>query len=336
MKKYLLGLLCFSLIGCEQIHNLFSKQKKEETSFPPTAVGVLISGTANPFFAEAYQSFQNYGKAIPELTVLAADAENNQEIQFTELDKMLNEGVQAIIINMVDVKQADKVIEKLRSREIPVVFYNRSPAQNVLFSYDKAVFLDGDAVQGGVLQGLDVLQQWKQHPEWDKNKDGVIQFAMLTGIEGNPSAIARTKWSIGTMSSYPELAHKTQQIALESASFRANIANEITRSWIEQGLIQDIEVILANNDTMAIGALEALKQAGIKKPVFGIDATPQALALLKSGELAGTVLNDAKTQAEVALQVVANLAHNHRATEGIDYKMEYQTILIPYHLIDNK
>lgn len=319
--------ICLSLGGCEKFRQ---NDDKSSNNYPPTQIGVLISGTSNPFFAKAYQAFQDFGHKH-NIAVLNNDAQNNQEAQFAALDSMLEKGVQAVIINMVDAKQAQQVIDKLKPLKIPVVFYNRSPTQTLLFSYDKAIFLDGDAVQGGVLQGLDVLQKWKTHPQWDKNKDGVIQFAMLRGIDGNPSASARTKWSIGTMSSYPELAHPTEEIANQAANFRADQAEAITQSWIDSGQINEIEVILANNDTMALGALEALKKSGKTLPVFGIDASNDAMAKLKTGELAGTVLNDAETQAQTAMKVAINLAHQQVATKGVEQKMEYQTILIPYH-----
>lgn len=337
MKKSVLYLSCCLLItGCDQLNHLFGKEKEEPEPLPPTKVGVLISGTVNPFFASALKSYKAFPDTHPSITVLSDDAKNDQEKQFAALDKMLDQGTQVIIINMVDAKQADKVIDKLKGRNIPVVFYNRSPAQEVLFSDPRAVFLDGDAVQGGILQGLDVLTSWKSHPDWDKNNDGVIQYAMLKGIEGNPSAEARTKWAIATMSSYPELAQPTEQIALESAKFRGDLAKQITENWIKDGKTNQIEVILANNDTMAIGAQAALSEANQKIPVFGIDAIPDSVKLVKKGELAGTVVNDVNTQAETAMQVAINLANHRPATQGIEYKMEYQTILIPYKLLNAK
>lgn len=336
-KSVFLLLFILSLTACDQISNLLNKKEKTSTNIlPPTKIGVLISGTVNPFFATAFKAYKSFPESHKAITVLDNDAENNQEKQFAALDNMIAQGAQAIIINMVDAKQADKVIEKIKGKQIPVIFYNRSPAQEVLFSYPKAVFLDGDAVQGGILQGLDVLQNWKVHPEWDKNHDGVIQYAMLKGIEGNPSAEARTKWAIATMSSYPELAQPTEQVVLESAKFRADLAKEITTGWINEGKTNQIEVILANNDTMAIGAREALSQANQNIPIFGIDAIPDSVKMVKNHQLAGTVVNDAVTQADVAMRVAINLANHHPITQGIKYKMEYQSIYIPYKLLNNQ
>lgn len=334
--KYLLT-ACLLLGGCDQIKSIVHDETKQDSTVPQTKIGVLISNaTANPFFANAYQAFQQYGTDHDGITVVTDDANDDQQKQFAALDQMIAAGVQAIVINMVDATQAQTVIDKAKLAGIPVVFFNRSPGEDALFSYDKALFVDGDAVQGGVLQGLDVLDHWRTHPEWDKDKDGVIDYAMLMGIPGNPSAEARTKWSVSTMNSYPKLGQPVRKIALEPALFREQLAYDAVNKWIDNGKIDKIEVILANNDTMAMGAAKALKAAQKTVPVFGIDAVPAALAMVQSGELAGTVVNDAAAQAETSLLAAANLAHQRPVTTGIDNRVDYQTILVPYRRVEDQ
>ncbi len=334
MKKVLLvcgGFILGTISGCDYINKLKGQTDNKPKSLPKTKVGVLISnGVDNPFFASAYKTFSEFSTHHPNIEVLTNDAKDNHETQMAALDNMVGQGVQAIVINMVNARESDAVFNKLKPLKIPVVFFNRSPGQQKLFTYDKSFFVDGDAVQGGVIQGQKVLEGWKAHPEWDKNGDGKIQFAMLKGIKGNPSAEARTQWAIETIKSYPSLSVPAEQVAQGVANFKMTQAKAMTNKWLNSPEGQKIEVILANNDSMALGALQATEERSIKLPIFGIDAIPVARDLVKQGRLANTVINDADAQADVSMRVAINLAHNQEANKNIPYRTDYQIIKVPY------
>lgn len=86
---------------------------------------------------------------------------------------------------------------------------------------------------------------------------------------------------------------------------------------------------------MALGAIESLKGFNKTLPVFGVDAIPEALQKIKAGEMAGTVLNDAKGQATATFIMAANLAAGKDVSEGLDAKIENKIVLIPSIGIDN-
>lgn len=329
LRSLVLFILACTVSACDDFGR--SKSQPED---PAMTVGVLISNTTrNAFFKMAFEAFQGQAAANPRISLLTHDAQDNAEGQIATAGDMIRRGAQALIINMVDAKRSDEIIALARKANIPVIFFNRSPSQKALLSYDRALFVDGDAVQGGVMQGQAVLKAWKNNPAWDKNRDGVIQFAMLSGIPGNPSAIARTTWSINTMRNYPQQGMPVQQVASKEAYFRSDTASEAVEEWLGSAIGAQIEVILANNDAMAIGALQAAEKHGVRLPVFGIDAIPEARALLQQGKLAGTVLNDASTQAKVCIQSAVNLSQGRPADYGMDYRAEYQVILVPYQLL---
>lgn len=95
--------------------------------------------------------------------------------------------------------------------------------------------------------------------------------------------------------------------------------------------------MIANNDAMAMGAVEALKAHNMTSiPVFGVDALPEALALVKSGALAGTVLNDAENQAKATLDIANNLANGKAATDGTNFKMVDKIVRVPYVPVDKE
>jgi len=108
-------------------------------------------------------------------------------------------------------------------------------------------------------------------------------------------------------------------------------------AWLSGPNANKIEVVIANNDAMAMGAVEALKAHNKTSiPVFGVDALPEALALVKSGALAGTVLNDAENQAKATLDMAKNLADGKAATEGTSYKITDKIVRVPYVPVDKE
>ncbi|MCG6451033.1 substrate-binding domain-containing protein, partial [Vibrio parahaemolyticus] len=151
-----------------------------------------------------------------------------------------------------------------------------------------------DSKESGIIQGDLISQQWKANPSWDKNGDGVLQYVMLKGEPGHPDAEARTTYSVKTIN---ENGIKTEQLHMDTGMWDTAMAKDKMDAWLSGPNGAKIEVVIANNDGMAMGAVEALRGAGAKTPVFGVDALSEALALVKSGDMAGTVLNDADSQA---------------------------------------
>ena len=93
-------------------------------------------------------------------------------------------------------------------------------------------------------------------------------------------------------------------------------------------------MVIANNDGMAMGALEATKAHGKKLPIFGVDALPEVLQLIQKGEIAGTVLNDGVNQGKAVIQLAANLAAGKPAAEGTKWEVKDRVVRIPYVGVD--
>ncbi|WP_348637080.1 galactose ABC transporter substrate-binding protein [Moraxella lacunata] len=263
------------------------------------------------------------------MTAFLNNANDNQDVQNQQIEEMISQGAKALVINLADVNQGGAIIGKY-CNQVALVFFNRNPGDKALAKCQNAYFVDGDATQAGVLQGLKVLELWKENPDWDKNKDGKIQFAMLEGLVGHAGAQARTKWAISTMESYPELGIPVESVFHEHAMFNKEIAKETVSRWALSPAFGRVEIILANNDAMALGASGALSERQINLPIFGIDATSEALDAIKADRMTATVLNDATNQAKVALRLASNLAADVSPLNGIDYRMEYRVIQVPY------
>ncbi len=305
--------------------------------YPNTTVGISMSSIAtNPFFKNTYRI---YGEVTKEnsatLKTFINSADNDQVKQNTQLEEMVKQGARSLVVNLVDVTQGKEIVEYWCNKKIPVVYFNRSPGARNLANCATAYFVDGDMAQAAVYQGVQVLERWKENPSWDKNKDGVIQYAMIMGLPEHEGTISRTKWAISTLETYPKLNQKTEKVFQDFGLFQGAKSEALVNDWIERPEFSKVEVILANNDTMALGASVALEKHHIQLPIFGIDGSKDALEAVKQGKMAGTVFNDFDEQARVSLRMAANLATGKNPMEGLSQHLEYKTVLINAHDINN-
>jgi methyl-galactoside transport system substrate-binding protein len=269
------------------------------------------------------------------------DSANQQPVQSEKVDLFIAKKVSALAINPVDRTAAGVLIDKAKSANIPIVFFNREPMPEDLKKWDKAYYVGAKAEQSGTLSGEIVVDYWKSHPEADKNKDGVIQYVMLTGEPGHQDAELRTQYSVKAIE---DAGLKTQKLAQDTAMWDRVRGQEKMAAFIgAQG--DKIELVIANNDDMALGAIEALKAVGYfrdKKymPVVGVDATAAAMQALEDGTLLGTVLNDAKNQGQATFALAYALAQGKtpdKANTGYDLT-DGKYVWIPYQKItkDNR
>ena len=168
-------------------------------------------------------------------------------------------------------------------------------------------------------------------PRVDKNGDGVIQYLMFEGEAGHQDAIVRTEYSVNTL--------MQQGIPMEKLSYaianwsRAEAQSKMMQFYPE---FQDqIELILSNNDDMALGVLDAYDKIGLpkdKRPfIYGIDGTTVGLEAVKKGNLMGTVYNDEQGQAKALFQLAYRLATGKKGPE--DEGENKKIIRLPYQKV---
>lgn len=310
-------------------------QNPNQNNNQTVSIGFSISSIAtNPFFQNMYRSVEQLDRDNNQLTITLNSADNDQEKQNHQLEAMVANGARALIVNLAKVADGQTVLQHWCSKNIPVVYFNRSPGEKNLAACESAYFVDADMAQAGVYQGQQVLQQWHSNPTWDKNRDGIIQYAMLKGLPEHEGTALRSQWVISTINTYPQTNVPTEKVFEDFGMFQAAKAEEITAQWMTQPNFDKVEVILANNDTMALGILNALKTQGRKIPVFGIDGSKAALEAVQAGEMAGTVFNDFQAQADAAVNIAANLAAGKHPTEGLTLLLQRKTVVIPVRQIE--
>ncbi|MBP6063257.1 MAG: galactose/glucose ABC transporter substrate-binding protein MglB [Fusobacteriaceae bacterium] len=326
-KLLLLSTVLISLAACGE-----KKEAAPNTEMKANKIGVTVYKYDDNFMATVRKNMEELGKSMGvELSMV--DSQNNQSAQNEQIDVFLSKGVNALAINLVDPAAAQTVLDKIKAKNIPVVFYNKEPNAEVMGSYDKIYYVGTDSKESGVIQGELIAKKWAANAEWDLNKDGKIQYVLFKGEPGHPDAEARTEWVTKTLN---EKGIATQELNMDTAMWDTAQAKDKMDAWISGPNKDKIEVVIANNDAMAFGAIESLKAAGKTAiPVFGIDALPEALAKVESGELAGTVLNDAKNQAKATLELSNNLAQGKPALEGTEWKLDdKKAVRVPYVAVD--
>ena len=309
-SKFLLGALVITgflggLAGCGS-RGGGSESSKDTTKDSNIMVGSAIYKFDDTFMTGVRTAMSAEADAQG-ITLELVDSQNKQPTQNEQVDTFITKGVDALAINPVDRTAAGPIIEKAKAKDLPIVLLNREPEATDMESYDKVWYVGAKAEQSGTLSGEIIADYFKEHPEADKNGDGVIQYVMLQGEPGHQDATLRTEYSIKAIE---DAGYKTEKLAADTAMWDKAKATDLMKSFITGQGLDKIEAVISNNDDMALGAVEALKAEGYNKgdankyiPVVGVDATAPALEAMKEGSLLGTVLNDAENQGKATINV---------------------------------
>jgi len=293
-------------------------------------IGVAIYKFDDTFMSGVRSAISKAAEGKAQLEIV--DSQNSQPTQNDKVDLFINKKAKSLAINPVDRNAAGVIIEKAKKANTPVVFFNREPLIEDMKKWDKVYYVGAKAEQSGIMAGQLVIEYFKANPT--KIKDNTIRYVMLKGEPGHQDAELRTKFSIKTIE---EAGFKVEKVAEDTAMWdRVKGQEKMAAFLAAHG--DTIDVVLANNDDMGLGAIEALKARGYFKegkyiPVVSVDATAPALKALEEGTLYGTVLNDAINQGKATFMLASVLAQGlvpnkentgYTITDGkyvwIDYK----------------
>lgn len=331
-----ISFVSFSVLGCNN-YIIYASHRIVEGE--PVKVSVLLYRFDDAYISLVKQSLEeievkNQGKA----KFTFYDGKNDQSVQDETLDAVLNENkADLILLNLVDTRSTKQAIDKIKENNIPVVLFNREPVDiEAIRSYYKSYFVGTNAREAGIIQGNILVNKWrKDKNQIDRNKDDVMQYILLVGEAGNIEAIDRSKYSVLTINNS---GIRTQELGAKVCNWNQEEGKNAMRALLSQWG-NKIEVVISNNDSMAIGAIEALQEQGYNNgdktkmiPIVGVDAIPAAQELIKEGIMTGSVLQDPSAMAEALYSVGTNLVYNRNPLEGTDYKFDETgvAIRIPY------
>ncbi len=335
MKK---KFLAAGIIFCISIQLLCACGRQEQSVPHNIHIGVTYYNQSDTFLNELLTCFReqlDYLKRDDcEITMTIRDAAGSQRTQDDQVASLITEGCDILCVNLVDRADPSEIIDVARENDVPIIFFNREPVAEDLKQWDKLYYVGADAKQSGVMQGelaVDIIQE---NSQIDRNKDGKIQYVVLEGEAGHQDAIIRTESVVDTL--------KNNGVELEKLSWqianwnRAQAQNRMTQMI---GQYQTgIELVLANNDDMALGAIDAYEKTNFTEstlPVFlGIDGTDAGLQAILDSKMSGTVYNDKEGQAEAMARLAVAIASGE-GMEEIEFEND-KYIYLPYSKVTSE
>jgi inositol transport system substrate-binding protein len=233
-----------------------------------------------------------------QVSIQFEDAQNDIGRQLNQVQNFIAQKVDAIIINPVDTDATPRMTRLVARAGIPLVYVNRMPADKAF--PPKVSFVGSDETQSGTLQMNEVCKLMK----------GQGSIVIMMGELTNQSARQRTQ-DVYNVLAKPD-CRGIRVLEKQAANWKRTEAADLMTNWISAGLRPD--AVVANDDEMAIGAIQSLKQARLlsKTIVAGIDGTPDGLASMKSGELKATVFQNASEQGKAAVDTALKLVKGEK------------------------
>lgn len=301
-------------------------------------VAVLLYRFDDLYIAEVKRSLEGIQIANKDKVQFTFyDAKGDQSMQNKIIDEIIKDRPDLLLVNIVDIEELRTVVDKIKQTNIPVILFNREPTSlDPIRSYNKALYRGTDARQSGIMQGKIVVELWNDNKSVvDRSGDNIMQYVMLMGQWDNKDAILRTKYFIQTIK---DAGIAVEELALRVADWDRLLAKRtIEALFFKYG--NRIEVILANNDAMAEGAIEALQNMSYNKGdpkrtivVVGVDATTEAQNLINKGSMAETVLQDEYELAEALYLVGMNIASGRDPLQELHIVLMKQEWLLDYHI----
>lgn len=278
-------------------------------------IGMMVFDYSNTHNSYIRTGVLNYvemagGDNGPVATIVMTDGQNDQSKQNDQLDTLLErDDIDIILQGMVDPGAAQTCLDKVAAKGLPMFFFNRAPDLEVLQTYDRCWYTGIPWRLPGEVEAQEVILDWKNESEkMDRNGDGVLQYVIIQGNLEQADAIHRTAANQDTLAEAEAAGEiKTELLAIDLGGFNTTVSKELMETWLVKYGDQ-IEAVLSNSDAMVIGACEALRADGYfteEKPMYtySINALPDALDLLRKGELRSTVLTDPWAQARALIDM---------------------------------
>jgi len=226
------------------------------------------------------------------IDVVTGDAKGDPNEQLKIVENFITQGVDAILIHVVDQTIAPTITKECLAANIPLVYFNRKPDDSAL-SAGKVVAVASPEVVAGNLEAEFVA----------KKLGGKGNVAILMGTMGTAPQIGRTQGTKDVIAKYPGMKVVREQ----TANFARPDGLSVTEDWLNSDV--KIDAIIANNDEMALGAVLALEAKNMKNKVIvtGVDATSDALKFIADKRLDMTVFQNGAAQGRGAVQTAIKL-----------------------------
>lgn len=282
------------------------------TAAAAETIGVSMALFDDNFLTVLRNGMISYAESLDDVDIQIEDAQNDVGKQLNQIQNFIASGVDAIVVNPVDTDATIAMTNAAADAGVPLVYVNREPI-NVDDLPDNQAFVASNEVESGTLETFEIC----------KLLGGKGKAVVLMGELSNQAARQRTADIHDVLEL--EMCNRIEIVEEQSGNWKRTEGADLMTNWLSAGV--EFDAVIANNDEMAIGAIQALKAAGISMDdviIGGVDATQDALAAMAAGDLDVTVFQDAAGQGSGAINAALQLARG----EDVDQK-----VYIPFELV---
>ncbi|WP_339646401.1 sugar ABC transporter substrate-binding protein [Jannaschia helgolandensis] len=287
------------------------------TSAMAQSIGVSMARFDDNFLTTLRTGMEDHAATLDGVDIQVEDAQDDVAAQLDQINNFIASGVDAIVVNAVDTNAVDAMSKAAEDAGVPLVYVNREPA-NVDSLPDNQAFVASNEIESGTLAAFEACKMLRS-----MGYAGGAKGYMLMGQLSNQAAVQRSKDVEDIIGI--DMCNFITLIDKQTANWSRDEASDLMTNFISAG--DEFQVVFANNDEMALGAIQALKAADYDMAdivVVGVDATQDALQALQAGDLDATVFQDAAGQGAGAVDAALALANG----EDVDQK-----VYIPFQLV---
>lgn len=288
MKKHRIALAAVALTGVVALSACNQGAAAGGGDPDQPTIGISMSTLENPFFGTVKDGAVAYADEEG-LKTLVADAQNDTQKQLNDVQDLITKGADVIVLNPVEPESATPIVELANSRDIPVITVDRSSSGGEVASH-----IASDNVEGGRL-----ICEWL-----GEKLGGTGELAVLEGISGTSPELDRDEGCTEALEAYPDIV----EVASQPADWDREKGYTVTQNLLQAN--PNLTAVFGRNDLAALGAVEALQQAGKLQDVtvISFDGITDALESIKAGELSATVVQDPILMGETAIDTAVALA----------------------------
>ena len=308
------------------------------------SVAVFLYKSDDSYITTVKTALETELSAIENVEYKFFNGEGSQATQTGQVDAAITVGYDLMVFNVVD-NQTDAgtdLAQKATDAGIKSIFFNREVTDEAINVSNDISYVGTDPNKPGYMIGEmidDMIPNQEAFDKYDRNGDGKLNYVMLRAEPGNAEADGRTKYSISEAN-----RHLKENLGV-TTDLLENIGADINAEWdttkaqaaMTTFLTSDaenIDLVIANNDSMAIGALAALEVSGFNKkdsktenpdmfiPLFGVDALDDAVQAINDGKMSGTVKQDGVAMAKAIASIISNHMNGEELLEGSDYAFD--------------
>ena len=367
------GAMCLSIAACSGGGETTPAPTTPAESGAPTESGAPAASDLNvavfyynysdAFISNVRNEMDAQFEAIG-ITPSNYDGNTNQGTQMDQVNTAIANGANVLVVNAVEAsadETTQSIVDAAQTAGIPVIFFNREVSDDVVNSYELAAFVGTDPAEAGHMQG-ELIGNYllENYDAVDLNGDGVISYVMFKGQENNPEAEYRTQYSVEDANaileeaghpalSYYDSAASTQYLVDPNGSWSAAAAQDYMTTILSaysEANGNMVELVIANNDDMGLGAITALQTAGYNQgvdengeplstniPVFTVDGLQGIQDAIAAGNATGAVGQSASGLASAVVTLVQNYQADGDLmsnTEGMNVDETVAKIRVPY------